>query len=271
MRGCQTSYGWDLTLLLPFCSPSLFTSPMSNAELIGSSSMYYHFAILLLFRQFWNLNIFESSTFPRTICSEAAQTIFVLIRSYKDLYTLRRTPSFVPYIILTATLAYVADKKHEQTASNMTSLNYGSEGLNLLLDMCKSHFFAKRSVEIIKFFTKQWGLQLPELDIRNQHSEKEDQDEHPLAFPQTFTFFRPFSGSEGHPPQDHNFSILPMLFSPFLGQGQAGSPYVGRSNQELDEGQRRHLRRRGFESLPDEYRFWYSNPGALSKDEDEEC
>jgi hypothetical protein len=212
--------------------------------------MYYHFAILLLFRQFWNLNIFESSTFPRTVCSEAAQNIFVLIRSFKDLYTLRRTPSFVPYIILTATLAYLADIKHEQTVNGMTSLTYGSQGLNLLLEMCTSHFFAKRAIEIIKFFAERWGLQVPELDAippRSQHSDDEDEDYHPLAFPQAFTFFRPDTALESQEPQSPRLSTLPTLFSPFPAQGQAGSSYVGISNQILDEGQRRHLRQCGFD------------------------
>jgi hypothetical protein len=235
--------------------------------------MYYHFAILLLFRQFWNLNIFESSTFPRTVCSEAAQNIFVLIRSYKDLYTLRRTPSFVPYILLTATLAYVADIKHEQTVNGVTTLSYGSQGLNLLLEMCTSHFFAKRSVEIIKFFARQWGLQVPELDVlppQSQHSDDEDQDKNPLAFPQAFTFFRPNASSESDATPDPRFSTLPTLFSPFPAQGQAGSEYIATSNQVLDEGQRRHLRRCGFETLPDEHRLWYSYPSTFLLDKDEQ-
>lgn len=234
--------------------------------------MYYHFAILLLFRQFWNLNIFESSTFPRTVCSEAAQNIFVLIRSYKDLYTLRRTPSFVPYIILTATLAYVADMKHAQTESGMASLTYGSQGINLLLDMCTSHFFAKRSVEIIKFFVKQWGLQVPELDAIPPPSEPSDdggKDYHPLAFPQAFTFFRPntTSGSEAAP--DSGLQVLPMLFSPFPAQGEAGGSYTGASNQALSDGQQRHLRGCGFETLPEEHRLWYRFPAPCFGDMDE--
>jgi hypothetical protein len=234
--------------------------------------MYYHFAILLLFRQFWNLNIFESSTFPRTVCSEAAQNIFVLIRSYKDLYTLRRTPSFAPYIILTATLAYVADMKYAQTENGMAPLTYGSQGINLLLDMCTSHFFAKRSVEIIKFFTKRWGLQVSELDAlppRSQPSDDGGKDYHPLAFPQAFTFFRPNAASESEEAPDSGLQILPMLFSPFPAQGEAGSSYTGVSNQALSDGQQRHLRRCGFETLPEEHRLWYSFPAPYFGDMDE--
>ena len=221
--------------------------------------MYYHFAILLLFRPFWNLEIFESTTFPRTVCSEAAQSIFVLIRSYKELYTLRRTPSFVPYIILTASLAYVADIKGELTGDGMTSLTYGSEGLNLLEDMCKSHFFARRSVEIIKFFAEKWGLQLPEHDLlrsRSPLSDDEDQPNATLAFPKKFTFFRPNVRSEGHIGRGHRFSILDMIFSPFPEQGQNYQNRPGTTpDQVVDEGNRWHVRTSGFEALPDECRL----------------
>lgn len=259
MRDCQSNYAWDSILLLPSYSPSLFPSFSSETLLIHASSMYYHFAILLLFRPFWNLEIFESTTFPRTVCSEAAQSIFVLIRSYKDLYTLRRTPSFVPYIILTASLAYVADIKGELTGDGMTSLTYGSEGLNLLEDMCKSHFFARRSVKIIKFFAKKWGLQLPEHDFlrpRSPHSDDEDQPNTTPEFPKKFTFFRPNVGSEGPVGRGHRFSILDMIFSPFPEQGQNYQNRPGTNpGQVVDEGNRWHVRTSGFEALPDECRL----------------
>lgn len=259
MRDCRSNYGWGSILLLLSYLPSLFPSFPSETLLIHASSMYYHFAILLLFRPFWNLEIFESTTLPRTVCNEAAQSIFVLIRSYKDLYTLRRTPSFVPYIILTASLAYVADIKGELTGDGMTSLAYGSEGLTFLEEMCKSHFFARRSVEIIKFFTEKWGLQVPEHDAlrpRSPHSDDEDQPNTTLAFPQKFTFFRPHLRSAGHVARGHGFSILDMIFSPFPEQGQNYQNKVGTTHgRVVDERNRWHARTSGFEALPDECRL----------------
>jgi hypothetical protein len=259
MRDYRSNYGWDSILLLLSYLSSLFPSFPSEKLLIHASSMYYHFAILLLFRPFWNLEIFESTTLPRTVCSEAAQSIFVLIRSYKDLYTLRRTPSFVPYIILTASLAYVADIKGEMTGDGMTSLAHGSEGLTFLEEMCKSHFFARRSVEIIKFFTEKWGLQVPEHDAlrpRSPHSDGEDQPNTTLAFPQKFTFFRPHLRSAGHVARGHGFSILDMIFSPFPEQGQNYQNKAGTTHgRVVDERNRWHARTSGFEALPDECRL----------------
>lgn len=70
--------------------------------------MYYHFAILLLFRPLIKLRIIGSSILPRDVCSQAADAIQGLLRSYSQLYTLRRTPSFVPYFVLTSTIMHLA-------------------------------------------------------------------------------------------------------------------------------------------------------------------
>ncbi|KAI1077769.1 fungal-specific transcription factor domain-containing protein [Whalleya microplaca] len=70
--------------------------------------MYYHFAILLLFRPLIKLRIIGSSILPRDVCTQAADAIQGLLRSYSNLYTLRRTPSFVPYFVLTSSIIHLA-------------------------------------------------------------------------------------------------------------------------------------------------------------------
>ncbi|KAI1391792.1 nitrogen assimilation transcription factor nirA [Hypoxylon trugodes] len=70
--------------------------------------MYYHFAILLLFRPLIKLRIIGSSILPRDVCAQAADAIQGLLRSYSQLYTLRRTPSFVPYFVLTSSIMHLA-------------------------------------------------------------------------------------------------------------------------------------------------------------------
>ncbi|KAI0476279.1 fungal-specific transcription factor domain-containing protein [Xylariaceae sp. FL0804] len=70
--------------------------------------MYYHFAILLLFRPLLKLRIIGSSILPRDICAQAADAIQGLLHSYSQLYTLRRTPSFVPYFVLTSSIMHLA-------------------------------------------------------------------------------------------------------------------------------------------------------------------
>ncbi|TRX87778.1 hypothetical protein FHL15_011335 [Xylaria flabelliformis] len=54
------------------------------------------------------LRIIGSAILPRDVCSQAADAIQGLLRSYSQLYTLRRTPSFVPYFLLTSSIMYLA-------------------------------------------------------------------------------------------------------------------------------------------------------------------
>jgi hypothetical protein len=70
--------------------------------------MYYHFAILLLFRPFITLSIAGSKISPRHACFEAANNISALLQSYSQLYTLRRTPSFIPHFILTSAILHLS-------------------------------------------------------------------------------------------------------------------------------------------------------------------
>ncbi|ORY55713.1 fungal-specific transcription factor domain-containing protein [Pseudomassariella vexata] len=88
--------------------------------------MYYHFAILLLFRPFIKLRIVGSSIIPRDVCLQAADAMQGLLRSYSQLYTLRRTPSFVPYFVLTSAIMHLAVGAHtssEQPGSPAATSN----------------------------------------------------------------------------------------------------------------------------------------------------
>ena len=216
--------------------------------------MYYHLAILLVFRPFWNLQLLESITFPRTVCSEAAQSLFLLIRTFKDLYTLRRTPSFVPFGVLTGSLIYLGDLKQEETLTGMTTTRYGSEALDFLAELCASHFFAKRSAKIIRFFSEHWGVQGAAFDTasaENQQRDDEDEEQHLLAFPPMFTFFRPRFGSEGYFPDIEPSPGVGMLFYPFHAQGRTLVHNVSNTRQASDGEHMRQLRQMGFESVSD--------------------
>jgi len=70
--------------------------------------MYYHFAMLLLFRPLITYRIIGSEVTPQDVCSQAADAIQALLASYAQLYTLKRTPSFVPYFVLTSTTMKLA-------------------------------------------------------------------------------------------------------------------------------------------------------------------
>jgi hypothetical protein len=71
-------------------------------------SIYYHYVIILTFRPFIGLRITNSSILPRNLCVQAADAIHGHMRSYAQLYSLRRTPSFLPYMVLMSSRLYLA-------------------------------------------------------------------------------------------------------------------------------------------------------------------
>jgi hypothetical protein len=115
--------------------------------------MYYHFAILLLFRPFIHLRFLESRVSPRDVCSQAADAILTLVRSYDQLYTLKRTPSFVPYIVLASCIIHLIG-----TSNSNPALNSFRQGVRDLTDMSVCHGFAKRGLYVLRWFADHWEM-----------------------------------------------------------------------------------------------------------------
>ncbi|KAL2141995.1 hypothetical protein VTI28DRAFT_1731 [Corynascus sepedonium] len=140
--------------------------------------MYYHFAILLLFRPLIKLRIIGSSISPRDVCSQAADAITGLLRSYAQLYTLRRTPSFVPYFVLTSSIMHLAlaavgpSARRVDDGGAVTSdepsrspdkldphvIESIGRGIADLAEMAPCHHFAKQALNILKFMAKKWNI-----------------------------------------------------------------------------------------------------------------
>jgi hypothetical protein len=129
--------------------------------------MYYHFAILLLFRPFIKLVFSQSAVSPRDICTQAAENISSLVRSYRHLYTIRRTPSFSPYIVFAANITHLMD------ARNMLGSAYSVQGLQDLRDMSSCHGFAKKAIHIINAIAQKWGISIKHLTQKADESAKQ--------------------------------------------------------------------------------------------------
>ncbi|KAI2627165.1 hypothetical protein GGS21DRAFT_256503 [Xylaria nigripes] len=155
--------------------------------------MYYHFAILLLFRPLIKLRIIGSAILPRDVCSQAADAIQGLLHSYSQLYSLRRTPCFVPYFLLTSSIMHLAiaasaiestssaarldtstvkfdnrgtDSSHAASppfSSNMVRLSPKiatavRQGIADLAEMAPCHHFAVQALNILRYIAKQWNI-----------------------------------------------------------------------------------------------------------------
>jgi hypothetical protein len=178
--------------------------------------MYYHYAILLLFRPFIKLDIMGSGVSPRDVCHQAAQAISTLVTSYDQLYTLRRTPSFVPYFALTSTITHLVALGNRQASAERFH-----QGMSHLRVMNQCHGFAVHARQILYFLSSQWNV-----DVVIERS-TDDGEEDPKVV------CRPRSTSGNHwslniHPEDIVTSIGPIrggpdespLFWPFPLQGR---------------------------------------------------
>ncbi|PSR84446.1 fungal-specific transcription factor domain-domain-containing protein [Coniella lustricola] len=143
--------------------------------------MYYHFAILLLFRPFIKMRIIGSSISPRDVCCQAADAIQGLLRSYSQLYTLRRTPSFVPYFVLTSSIMHLAIAASDALSAQQQASNGSgqqneqvplpgkigdrvdkaiNQGIADLTEMAPCHHFAEQALNILRYLAGKWNIEV---------------------------------------------------------------------------------------------------------------
>jgi hypothetical protein len=105
--------------------------------------MYYHFAIIMLFGPFTKVNFLGSSVSPREICLQAATAITSLVGVYRELYSLRCTPTFFPSIALASSIIHLTCL--ESTCSN--TIIAGHSGL---VEIMPFHEFAHRADQVLR-------------------------------------------------------------------------------------------------------------------------
>jgi hypothetical protein len=165
--------------------------------------MYYHFAILLLFRPLIKLRIIGSKVSPRDVCSQAADAIQGLLTSYAQLYTLRRTPSFVPYFVLTSAIMHLAigaasvkteghetsDEKMKKAAKMDPRVSEAlSKGIADLTEMAPCHHFAEQALNILRYLAKKWNI---EVNVNGDKTPPEDADKLVRPYSSSLNFFAP--------------------------------------------------------------------------------
>ncbi|KAJ9651200.1 hypothetical protein H2198_009502, partial [Neophaeococcomyces mojaviensis] len=139
--------------------------------------------------------IMGSSVSPRSVCIEAARNILSLVESYKGLYTLRRTPSFVPYLILTARLIAMMEMPLEEAGGGFPKADPTTyRGIEFLHELASSHGFARRAISICELFRQAWNVGIErDLDDDSREEPENIKNNHELGldWPYVRTFFRP--------------------------------------------------------------------------------
>jgi hypothetical protein len=184
--------------------------------------MYYHFAILLLFRPFIKLDIIGSSVSPRDVCTQAADAIAALVNSYSQLYTLRRTPSFVPYFVLTSSITHLVTLGTEGGGPQRVH-----QGISDLKVMAGCHGFARRARDIMTYLAFRWEINVA---IAQDGDDKSKVDPKMLGRPSSTSanMYAPNVQSgdivDGIGPavlnQDPLFGPFPLQGRPLLGTGE---------------------------------------------------
>ena len=185
--------------------------------------MYYHFAILLLFRPLINLRIVGSKISPREVCWQAAEAITRLLASYSQLYTLRFTPTFVPYFVLTGTIMQLAvgatrvdgttmttDRMRQAATTDPQVYKALCQGIADLTEMVPCHHFAEQALNILRYLNKKWEIDIkPGGDVETEAPIESSKDTR-----------RPFAASL-------NLSAPSVVAEDFIGGCGSGNVVMG--------------------------------------------
>ncbi|KAJ0339998.1 hypothetical protein COL922a_003829 [Colletotrichum nupharicola] len=134
--------------------------PLTSRDLLGIYTQY--------------LNWYDR--IPEVLRLDAIQG---LLRSYSQLYTLRRTPSFVPYFVLTSAIMHLAigaiapapqrdsDESGETASESSAGTSHPprgveaiKQGIRDLEEMAPCHHFAEQALNILRYLAKKWGLEV---------------------------------------------------------------------------------------------------------------
>lgn len=128
--------------------PQVLRTGDNSTPAVLFTHMYYHFAILLLFGPFIKFRFLNSSISPKEVCVQAAAAIASLVGSYRQLYSLRRTPCFVPYIVLASSIMHFAAADTTNPPINASMQIF--QGTADLLEIAPSHEFARRGAQVLR-------------------------------------------------------------------------------------------------------------------------
>lgn len=130
--------------------------------------MYYHAAVLLLFRPFLKARFTDSNITPSDVCRQSAIAISQLFGQHRRLYDTVGIYTFQLHCLLTACTIHIIN------VPAIASTKYLTEACNHFHDLARWNEWAVGSLDIIKGLVHKWKIILPgetELALfRNHHS-----------------------------------------------------------------------------------------------------
>lgn len=117
--------------------------------------MYYHTAILLLFRPFLKATIDYSDVVPREACREAANMISDLWQEHYTLYGLSGIYMFQVHCLLTACTIHIIN------VPTISANRHLTRACNIFQELISRNEWARSSLVILRGLAEKWRLVLP--------------------------------------------------------------------------------------------------------------
>lgn len=117
--------------------------------------MYYHTAVLLLFRPFLKATIDYSDVVPRDVCREAANMISDLWQEHHSVYGLSGIYMFQVHCLLTACTIHIIN------VPTISANRHLTQACNIFQELISRNEWARSSLVVLRGLAEKWRLVLP--------------------------------------------------------------------------------------------------------------
>ncbi|EON65058.1 hypothetical protein W97_04293 [Coniosporium apollinis CBS 100218] len=135
--------------------PEALVSTEDATPHVLSMHMYYHAAVLLLFRPFLKAQFTESDVSPRDVCRSSANAISDIFAQHRHLYNLVGIYTFQLHCLLTACTIHIIN------LPAIASGKYLAAACNHMQDLTSRSKWATLNLSIIKGLVQKWNIILP--------------------------------------------------------------------------------------------------------------
>jgi len=124
-------------------------------ELTDTTSMYYHTALLLLFRPFLKATIDYSDVVPRDVCRNAANLVSDLWQQHRNIYGLSGIYMFQVHCLLTACTIHILN------VPTISATRHLTQAANIMQELIPRNEWARSALIILRGLAEKWRLVLP--------------------------------------------------------------------------------------------------------------